>query len=125
MSPKDSLISQLYFCVRHPRVTSSAYLWSRSLSVLEGHMAAVNCVAFSRDGKLASGSDDKTVRLWDAEKGEAIGTALEGHGDRVWSIVFSPDGKKIASGSDDETVRLWDAETGEAIGTDLLDYSHL
>ena len=65
---------------------------------------------------MASGSDDKTVRLWDAESGEAVAT-LEGHSHSVNSVVFSPDGKRVASGSWDKTVRLWDAESGEAIIT--------
>ncbi|KAF2681096.1 hypothetical protein K458DRAFT_392324, partial [Lentithecium fluviatile CBS 122367] len=52
-------------------------------------------VAFSRDGKLvASASDDKTVRLWDAETG-AHRSTLEGHSDWVRAVAFSPDGKHI------------------------------
>jgi len=64
------------------------------------------------------------VRLWDAETGEAVGFALEGHYDGVASTVFSPDGKKVASGSRDGTVRLWDAENGEAIGSVLEGYDN-
>ena len=65
---------------------------------------------------MASGSQDETVRLWDVDSGEAI-TTLEGHSSYVFSVAFSPDGKRVASGSRDKTVRLWDAESGEAITT--------
>ncbi|KAJ7159010.1 quinon protein alcohol dehydrogenase-like superfamily [Mycena crocata] len=82
----------------------------------EGHLDYVRAVAFSPDGKcIVSGSDDKTLRRWDAENGEPVGTSLKGHTDYVSSVAFSPDGKRIASGSKDCSVRIWDAETGEAL----------
>lgn len=73
----------------------------------------VNSVAFSPDGKcLASGSNEKTIRIWDAETGVLTSGLLEGHVHWVESVVFSPDGKRVASGSSDNTIRIWNAQTG-------------
>ena len=85
--------------------------------MFEGYSDYVNSVAFSLDSKqVVSGSDDNTVRLWDAATGTALQT-LEGHSSYVNSVAFSPDGKQVVSGSGDNTVRLWDAATGTALQT--------
>jgi WD40 repeat protein len=67
---------------------------------------------------IASGGEDRTIRLWDARTSEPIGAPLEGHIDHVTSAAFGMiDGRPvIASGSRDRTIRLWDARTGETIG---------
>ena len=77
-------------------------------------------LAFSPDGtRILSGGNDKTLRLWEAETGQPIGSPLSGHEGPVRSVTFSPDGALILSGSFDETLRLWDAQTGEPIGEPL------
>nr|WP_322685973.1 caspase family protein [Nostoc sp. DedQUE07]MDZ8132322.1 caspase family protein [Nostoc sp. DedQUE07] len=80
----------------------------RVLLFLQGHEDGVKSVAFSPDGqRIISGSDDKTLRLWDLN-GLPIGQPFVGHEDGVKSVAFSPDGQRIISGSDDKTLRLWD-----------------
>src|SRR5262249_34995604 len=74
---------------------------------------------------LASGSDDYTVRLWDAATGTPIGNPLKGHTDLINSVAFSSDGKYLVSGSLDCTVRLWDAAIGAPIGSPLKGHTNL
>ena len=114
-SPNQSEVRQLFskeepkWITLKPRVENK---WSECLQTLEGHGGSVNSVALSADGKLvASGSGDKTIKIWDTATG-ACEQTLEGHGDWVTSVVFSLDGKLVASGSDDDTIKIWDTATG-------------
>ncbi len=87
----------------------------RAQQVLTGHTDSVVSIAYSPDGQtIASGSEDSTVRIWNADTGAQIQT-LQGHTDRVNSVAYSPDGQTIASGGFDETVRIWNANTGAEI----------
>lgn len=60
---------------------------------------------------LASGSDDKLIRLWDINTGKCMPTPLVGHHNYVYSLAFSPKGNMLVSGSYDEAVFLWDVRT--------------
>jgi WD40 repeat protein len=76
---------------------------------------SVTSVAFSLDGmRIASGSDDCTVRVWDAATGDAVaGPFRPIHTGGVKCVgLLRLYGKQIGSGSWDETVRVWDVETG-------------
>ncbi|KAG8865454.1 hypothetical protein FRB97_004718, partial [Tulasnella sp. 331] len=87
------------------------------VATFEGHSHFVTSVAFSPNGDhLASGSDDKTVQVWDIQRGGEVAT-FKGHSDWVTSVAFSPNGDHLASGSHDKTVRVWDIQNGGGVAT--------
>ena len=65
---------------------------------------------------MASGSLDKTVKLWNVQSGDCVRT-LEGHSSGVISVAWSGDSQTLASGSHDKTVKLWNVQTGDCIAT--------
>jgi WD40 repeat protein/serine/threonine protein kinase len=78
--------------------------------------ASALCVAFSPDGRrVACGSGDHLVRVWEVESGQLL-QVFKGHEDDVISIAFSPVGDLLASGGADAVIRIWDTVTGQAQG---------
>ncbi|MYF98391.1 hypothetical protein F4212_04555 [Candidatus Poribacteria bacterium] len=80
---------------------------------LKGHTSYVNSLCFSPDSKtLVSGSEDKTIRLWDMATGKQK-RILKGHRNSVNSISISPDGTTLASAYSHGPIRVWDVATGK------------
>jgi WD40 repeat protein len=83
-------------------------------AVWRGHQGAVPAVAVSSDGTtVASGSYDRSIRLWNVATGQ-VRAVLVGHAHPIQSLSFSPDGQTLASKSHaDGEIRLWETATGK------------
>ena len=78
-----------------------------------GHTDSINSVSWSHDSAhLATASDDKTVRIWDAKTGKEVQQCL-GHTSRVCSVSWAHDSAHLATASEDKTVRIWGAKRGK------------
>jgi len=100
-----------------PRPTPSPIPLGSALYTYRQHTALVNAVAWSPDSKrIASASDDNTVRVWDATTGEHL-LIYRGHNNLVEAVTWSPNGLHLASASFDKTVQVWDASSGARLLT--------
>jgi len=83
--------------------------------VFGGHTAAILAIAFSADGKLVlSGSDDRTVRLWDLQTGREL-RRFDGLRGAVSAVAFSPDGKWAVAGGQERVLVLWRIADGKEL----------
>jgi WD40 repeat protein len=110
-------------------IYSQAEAWERAkiqnpqwecLHTLTGYvglLGSINSIAISPNNDiLASGHDDKTIKLWNLNTYKLIST-LTGHSQAVKSVAFSPKGNTLATASDDKTIKLWNLNTLEEICT--------
>lgn len=93
---------------------------TRCSASISGHGESILSAQFSpsSSSRLATGSGDKTARIWDCDTGTPFHT-LSGHTGWVLAVSYSPDGSQLATGSMDNTVRLWDPATGKQLGATL------
>ncbi|MCF3600373.1 hypothetical protein L2E71_20105 [Planktothrix agardhii 1032] len=102
---------------RQREIERKRKLENASVACTLGHSGSVNSVAISPDGQiLVSGSDDKTITIWDLSTGQELRT-LTGHSESVNSVAISPDGQTLLSGSRDNTIKIWQLSTGEELRT--------
>jgi WD40 repeat protein len=81
-----------------------------------GHTGDVNCVDLSEDGRVAlSGSDDKTLRVWNLGTGQCLKALEVSTSEAVNCVAFVKNGLQAVTGSGDKSLRLWDLKTGQCL----------
>lgn len=109
--------------VYEPQANFRVRAVTRCTSTLPGHAEAVLFVKFSPSGRyLASGSGDKTVRLWDVNT-ETPQFTCEGHKSWVLYLAWSACGRKLASGCKNGEVCIWDPVTGKQMGRTMTGHT--
>lgn len=104
----------LHFLQQKKEPPAEAEEWS-CLNTFKAHDKAVNALTSIGEGKIASGSSDKTIKIWEIKSGQCL-SILEGHSEAVNALVYLGNGV-IASASLDSTVKIWNIESGKCLKT--------
>lgn len=79
--------------------------------------------SFSPNGQILASAGGNEVRFWNMESGAQYGQVIKKSSD-VYSLIFSPDGKRVITGHKDASIRIWDIETGQEVGKPLLGHDN-
>lgn len=82
---------------------------------LVGHRDVINCVIVLENDLVASGSNDKTVKVWNSKNGSLI-QSLESHASSVYTLAMLQNGN-LVSGSADRTIKIWQKNSWELVKT--------
>ena len=95
-------------------------IFKPKVRTLKGHKSLIRCFAVLPNGRIVSGSLDKTIKIWDSNTYKLLKT-LEGHKYNVNSLAVFPDGKRLISISDNAEdpveIKIWDSNTGNCLKT--------
>ena len=120
MSAVIDIARNTYLSVRGRPSPGRPYL----KQTMRGHTDVVREAAFFKDGRRAvTGSDDRTLQIWDVQKGVLAAGPFEGHTNRVRSVTVSPDDNLIASGGYDKTIIIWDVERQQKVFDPLVKHT--
>eukprot|EP01018_Ginkgo_biloba_P022053 Gb_03024 [translate_table: standard] len=112
------LVTVVYMASKksHNTITEMSEIsgWTTNAMIVQNR-AGVLCVQWHVNcNYIATGSSDKTVRLWDVQSGECVRMFI-GHRGMVLSIAMSPDGRYMASGDEDGAIMMWDLSSGRCV----------
>jgi len=95
----------------------SINVFAKPILSFQGHTGSVNTISFRSDSRsFISGSDDKTIKLWQISNTRAIHT-FKGHKAKVTSVMFMPDGEHFISTSTDKTLKIWNISSGTELNS--------
>lgn len=108
---------QFVFCGENRKITKGNFQGTHQNSIGE-HSGRVFCLLLiNRDNLLISGSEDRTIKIWNVSENNADLMTLRGHNDSLLSLAFSEKDHMIISGSKDKTIKQWNLKNGMEIRT--------